>query len=436
MPNLARLLWYLNGAMRRLHWDKEKLRRYQEKRLRAVVKYAYDFVPFYHEKFRAAGVLPSDIRTLENLSKLPVIWKDVIKDESSTRVVSREFRVNRLKEVRTSGSTGKPFQVFINGVEDDWRKSIYMRANISCGQRARDRWVVVTTPHHFSDTTGLQRVLGVFAQTCVNLYSGVSEQIRLVKEARPDVLDGYSGWLVSLAKEVKRRGVESIRPRIMFGSAEFMDEASVKLVEDVFGAPFYDQFGCSEVDRTAWVCPAKVGYHMDVDSVITQFVDDEGEEVACGESGDVLYTSLFNYAMPLIRYGVGDVGAASDEECSCGRVLPLMKVVEGRSDSLLVLPDGGFLSPVTFLAAMNAFDLYDQIEEFRLVQKKVDLFKIFIRKKDSSVDEDVLGSRLAAHVAKSLGTDVSGVNVDVEFVDEIPVGSGGKHRSVVSEVRV
>jgi phenylacetate-CoA ligase len=175
---------------------------------------------------------------------------------------------------------------------------------------------------------------------------------------------------------------------------------------------------------------------MDVDSVITQFVDDEGEEVACGESGDVLYTSLFNYAMPLIRYGVGDVGAASDEECSCGRVLPLMKVVEGRRDSVLVLPGGGFLSPVTFLAAMNAFDLYGQIEEFRLVQKKVDLFKIFVRKKDSRVDESVLGSRLATHVAKSLGTDVSGVSVDVEFVDEVPVGSGGKHRSVVSEVRV
>ena len=103
-----------------------------------------------------------------------------------------------------------------------------MRANISCGQKPRDRWVLVTRPDHASDTTPLQRRIGIYAQTIISLYSDISEQLRLAERARPDVLDGYSMWMHSLAKEALDRDIETIRPRIMFGSAEFIDSASVE----------------------------------------------------------------------------------------------------------------------------------------------------------------------------------------------------------------
>jgi len=436
MPNLLRILYYLARAMKRAYWNSGKLRRYQEKRLRSVVEYAYNFIPFYHEKIRKAGISPSDIKTLEDLYKLPIIRKDEFRRENPRRLVSVEFDIEKLKVVRTSGSTGKPFQVYINGAEDDWRKSIYMRANISCGQKPGDNWVAITAPHHFSDTTNTQRRLGIFAQTCISVFADIDEQIRLVNEAKPDILDGYSGSLLLLAKEFQKRRVKPIKPRIVFGTAELIDNVSRRFIEQMFNAPFYDQFGCSEVDRTAWQCPEKTGYHMDVDSVITQFVDHEGNDVSSGERGEIVYTSLFNYSMPLIRYAVGDIGVRSDEKCPCGRSLPLMEVVEGRKDSLLLLPDGQLLSPRTFTVALGMFELYDQIEQFRVIQKEIDLFKICVKKKDSGVNEDVLRSELLMHIRRMLNSKLNEVEFDVEFVEDLPLNKTGKHRAVVSELKM
>jgi len=431
-----RIMYYLVAAQRRLYWHKDKLRRFQEKRLRSVVNYAYRFVPFYHEKFKEANILPSEIRTLEDLSKLPIVKKDEVRIEDPRRLISVQFEPEKLKVVRTSGSTGKPFRVYLTGAEDDWRKAIYMRANISCGQKPRDRWVAITAPHHFGDTTSMQQRLGIFARVNISVFSGLDSHIQLVSEAKPDVLDGYSGSLLLLAREIERRGLKTVSPRMVFGTAELIDDASVRFIESVFRAPFYDQFGCVEVDRTAWQCPEKVGYHMDVDSVITQFVDSEGNEVSPGERGEIAYTSLFNYSMPLIRYSVGDVGQYRSDECPCGRVLPLMKVLEGRKDSFIVLPNHQLLSPRTFTVAMSMFGRYKDIEEFRIIQRKLDYIELFVKTRKDYEEQQVFERELTAHFQKMLDLDRLGVSISVTFVDEIPLSKTGKLSAVISEVNV
>lgn len=431
MVNFARLLYYLARAKRRLYWDRDKLRRYQEKRLGAVVRYAYDYVPFYHEKFRSAGVKPDDVKCLDDLSKLPLVKKSELRQVPPRQRVSAKFDVDRLKAIRTSGSTGEPFTTYVCGRENDWRKAIYMRANISCGQQPRDRWVVITAPHHFHDTTGIQRRLGLYAQTCVSVFSSADEQIRLISKLRPDVLDGYSGALLLLAKELDRRKLESIRPRMVFGSADLMDADSRQFMERVYGASFLDQFGCAEIDRSAWQCPEKVGYHMDLDSVVTEFVDEGGDEVSAGERGDVVYTSLFNFAMPFIRYSVGDVGVPSSEECPCGRTLPLMGVVEGRRDSFLVLPDDRLLSPMVLRNALSEF--FEKIVQYRVVQKRVDLLEIYVKKRAEVADDAGFASELVAQVklVAGFGDDVE---VDVKLVDDMPLSKTGKLMAIVSEL--
>jgi phenylacetate-CoA ligase len=132
MTNFARLTWYLGTGLRRLNWDKRRLQTYQEKRLRSIVRHAYESVPFYREKFKLAGVSPDDVKVLSDLSKLPVIKKDEIRRLDPSLLISSHTSLSELKVQRTTGSTGKPFQVFFNHAEDDWRKAIYMRANISC----------------------------------------------------------------------------------------------------------------------------------------------------------------------------------------------------------------------------------------------------------------------------------------------------------------
>lgn len=439
MPNFPRLLYYLAGAMRRLSWNSDKLRKYQEKRLRSVVNYAYEFVPFYHKKFKETGIRPGDIRTVEDLNKLPIVRKDDMRKRTVKELTSREFSVRNLKIVRTSGSTGQPFLIYISQREDDWRKAIYMRANISCGQKPRDRWVVITAPHHFQDTPYFLRRIGIFAQTVVSVFSDTRTRLKIIENVRPDILDGYSGSLLLLAKHADKEDLNTIRPKILFGSAEFIDKFSRRFIEKVFDAPFLDQFGCAEIDRSAWQCTEQVGYHMDADSVITQFIDEDGQEVASEELGEVVYTSLFNHAMPFIRYAVGDIGTRLDDECPCERKLPLMRVVGGRRDSFLVFPNGNIVSPFVFWWAINDPVLMKKIERWQVIQEKLNLFQIYIKKVDEKVDEGNLSFRLINNIVERLSQghiDASKVLFDVKFVDNIPLDKSGKLRTIISQVKM
>ena len=434
MANFPKIMYYLVAAMRRQYWDRDKLKRYQDKRLRFVIKHAYHSVPFYHELFKKNGITPDDIQEIKDLQKIPVVRKEDLKCESLKRLVSASFEIRRLKMLRTSGSTGEPFSFYISRAEDDWRKAIYLRANIICGQRPRDRWVVITAPHHFFDTTSIQKRLNVFAQNCISVFMDVEEQANMVVGAKPDVLDGYSGSLFLLAKEVDKRKLSDVHPRIVFGTADFVDGNARRYMENVFQAPFYDQYGCAEVDRTAWQCPERAGYHMDVDSVIIQFIDSDGMEVSAGERGEIVYTSLFNYAQPFIRYSINDVGVPLDEECSCNRRLPLMKIVEGRKDSFLILPDGRLLSPMNFWAIMHYFEYADEIERFQVVQKKPASIEIYLQTKKGVIAHNNLEKKLVEHIQKCLRVKESLLDFDMRFVEEIPKDKTGRLRSVISEL--
>lgn len=436
MVNLLKVIYFLAFANKRLHWDSDRLKRYQDKRFRAVVKFANDTVPFYHRKFKEAGVDVENIRKIEDLHKLPVIKKEEFKKQDPKQIVSSNYELSKLKRVSTSGSTGTPFIVYINSTEDAWRKAIYMRANIACGQKAKDRWVVLTSPTHFKDTTGIQRKIGVYAQNCISLFEPTNQRLKQISDARPDVLDGYSSSITMLAKEVKRRDLKTIKPHLLFGNAEYIDIESRKFVQEVFEAPYCDQFGCAEMDRTAWQCLERDGYHMDVDSVITEFLDKNGQMVNPGEEGEVTYTSLFNFSMPFIRYAIGDIGVPSDDKCSCGQSLPLMKMIAGRKDSFLTLPGNRVLSPMVFNFAVNRFKYYDNIDQYRIHQKRIDYFDVYLKMNRFPKEQNGLSMEFADHLKNFLNITQNEVKFNISFVDDIPLSKNGKLMSVWSDIKM
>jgi len=439
MASLARISYYLLKALKRLRWEREELDRYKNKRLRSVVKYAFENVRFYHELFKDSGVYPADIRTSDDLNKLPIVRKSEMRKFTRTDLISREFCDRKLRVLETGGSTGEPFRFFINAAEDDWRKAIYLRANVSCGQRLRDRWAAIDVADRPIDITFLQRLVGMFVRDVIPVTWSRVSQLEAVAELNPDILDGFSGVLWLLAKEAELKGMNSIRPRIIFGSGDLIDQSSRNYLEKVFDAPYHDQYGCAEVNRTAWQCPERLGYHIDLDSVIMQFVDKEGKEVGSGERGEIVYTSLFNYAMPFIRYGTMDVGVPIRDECPCERKLPLMKVVEGRSNSFLVFPDGHVVTPMSLIETMKAFKLVKEIDQYRVIQKTRNSVEILVKKTNEKVDEDRVGNWLLTNILEGLPrvekVDLSQVTFEVKFVDELPLTGRGNLSVVVSHVQ-
>jgi len=408
----------------------DELREIQNKKLKAIVKHAYENVPFYREKFTSFGVNPDEIKTVDDLPKIPITTKQEARDNYPGKIVARGVDLKKCWLPHTSGSSGMPLYVVYDEVTEDYEKALALRPNLTCGQGLFDKWVVVTSPLDIIERKPkwFQR-FGLFHTIDVSMMADLDEQISIITREKPDVIDGYSSALFILAQEVSRRGLE-IRPKLVFSTGELLAKEEREAINAAFGVKMFDQFGCVELSRTAWECPAHNGYHMDAESGIMEFLRD-GKPVKPGERGEITYTNLYNYAMPFIRYSVGDIGIPSDEKCSCGRGLPMMKVIEGRNNSLVRLPGGRMLPSLSFWSIMGMFSERDSISKFRVIQDKLEEIRIQIVPKGEFTGDTA--NLLVKHVAQSIGSEV---NILIEPVDDIPRDKSGKIHSVISKVGI
>ncbi|MDH5771011.1 MAG: phenylacetate--CoA ligase family protein, partial [Candidatus Bathyarchaeota archaeon] len=353
--------------LRKNQWLKpSELQRIQGKKLRAIIKHAYSTVEFYHKKFNAAGIKPDDIRTIEDLPKIPVTTKSEIRNGVRTeKILSKNRNPSKCHFERTGGSAGEPLDVIYDEKAVDFQKAVAVRSFLEIGVGFRDKWVVITTPQRTRMQKQWFQILRILSPTYLSVFDPVEHQVSVIKKLNPKVIAAYTSSLWLLAKAMREKRIDSIRPEVVYTSAEVLTDETRKFINDTFDLEIFDMFGCAEVGRSAWECAEHVGYHMDVDALAMEFVKDN-EHVASGEMGRLLYTSLYNYAMPLIRYDVGDMCVPTDELCPCGRGLPLIKHIEGRRDDLVVTPEGRILSPHIFGIIMREIP---GIVQYRIIQE-------------------------------------------------------------------
>jgi phenylacetate-CoA ligase len=411
--------------------EKEKLERLQIKSLRGVIENAFDNVPYYNNMFKEHDLRPSDIKKVQDLNKIPVLSKQDIR-ENLNEMISKDYNMHSLIEYETSGSTGQPLPVYVNKDEDDYRKAKHLRSNIIVGQRLRDKYICVTSPSHYGRVPTILQKIRVFSREFVSVFDDVETQLKKVTEYDPDILAGYSSSLYLLAQQAERTDSTSIRPKFLLGGAELCDEPSRRYTENVFHSPFIDQYAIVELEKVAWQCSNHSEYHLDSDSVIVQFIDKDGEEVSPGERGEIICTSLFNHAMPFIRYSIGDIGIPSNEECDCGITFPTMKIIEGRKDSMLTLPGGLILSPRNFAITVNHFPHIYEVDQWRLIQKKLDYFEIFLKLKEGSMEASKIEEQLRSHMHKMLNMSEDVITFEVNIVEDMQKDRTGKLRAIVS----
>jgi phenylacetate-CoA ligase len=202
-------------------------------------------------------------------------------------------------------------------------------------------------------------------------------------------------------------------------------------IEDAFDCPVFDYYGSREIGAIAAECEEHHGYHISAENVVVEFVDD-GESVSAGEKGLILITNLANYGMPFIRYKLGDVGIPSADMCPCGRGLPLMSAIEGRTSDFMasydrnqdrVIPVGP-VYPVIITAAMHF-----PIEDCQVVQESLDRLIVKVVKGEKYSEQHT--KLLIAYMQKYLG---SSTNIVVEFVNSIPPLPSGKHATFISKI--
>lgn len=427
MKKLIRGALYVLKFLRQQWYSREELEKLQLKLLKRIIKYAYDNVPFYHEKFEKSGIRPDDIKNLKDITKIPITTKQEIKENFPHKIVAKNIEIDKCRKITTSGSTGIPLEFVITKNEDLIRKAAYLRANFAAGQNLFDKWAVITAPSNFQKKKWFQK-LGILSPEYISIFSPLSEQISYLEEFNPTILDGHSSALYLVAREIEKRDIKSINPRIIFGTAEILDDYMRNYINSVFKVKMFDQFGCQELDRTAWECPEHLGYHIDVDSVVMEFIGGDGEPVSPGERGEIVYTGLHQYAMPFIRYAIEDIGIPSDENCTCGRGLPMMKIIEGKKLDFIVLPSGELVSPHVVKKTLIKID---GINQFYVLQRNKYKIDVNIVPEDFGKVDDIK-REIVKKFQEILGNE--GIDINVSFVDEIRRPSHSKLRVIESRV--
>lgn len=330
----------------------EELARLRDQRLAAMVRRASEEVPAVRERLQAAGVGPGAIRTVADLSRLPVVGKTEVAGLARPRALSSRVDQKHLVKDRTSGSSGNPLEVFLTRADASIAGMAWVRAMLAHGMRPWDRRLEISGPHNIQGRGRWYHRLGLWTWQGVSAFEDPESWLRAWREARADILWGYTGSLHIFAGHLLERGIEDVRPRLVFGVSDTVDPAARVAVREAFGTRLIDLYGAAESGLIAWECPVCDGYHLNSDLVVTELLRD-GSAVAAGETGSVIVTRLFSRAMPFLRYDVGDLAVASDASPRCGRGLPLLREVQGRDDDRLVLPSGRVLSPMFSFGVMK-----------------------------------------------------------------------------------
>lgn len=424
-----RALFDLYRLRRNLRLKPSRLEKMQEKNLRAIIKHAYQNVSFYHKKFDSVGIKPNDIQTVADLSKVPITTKSEIQRTSFEEIVAGNVDVTGCIKRTTSGSTGEPLTIVVDKRVVDFEEALWVRTFLENGLRIWDNMVVIADPRSFPHNRSWYQRIGVMRRNYISIFDDVHRKVALLEKYNPNVIKSYPSSLTILANACEKRK-NVVKPRLVFTSAELLDNENRKLISSVFETELFDNYASYEFSLMAWECAEGIGYHMNIDNVAIEFING-GEVVAPGERGEVVCTSLINHAMPLIRYKMGDVGVLGDEQCPCGRTLPLMKILEGRVDDFLMALDGRVISPTVFFP--YPFGDFDGIRQFKVIQDKRDKLTIQLVVREGFLNTPQVFENARKELQRLFG---EGMHIEFQILDKIARDPSGKLRKVVSRIPV
>jgi phenylacetate-CoA ligase len=418
-------LRYLRQFERTQFLPADELRDLQWHRLQSLLSHAYSQCPFYRERLDHVGLKPADLRGPEDLRALPVLEKRDIQEQGE-RMVARAWPRHDLIRNQTGGSTGSPISFYLSGDRKCSRAAATLRHNRWAGWEVGDSAAVLWgAPLDRPADTWRSRLRGRLLREPLWLDTSCLTEAALdafyvqMHRNRPRIVLAYARSAVLFARYLRTRRLEPYHPHALVTSAEVLEDDDRTLLEQVFGCPVFNRYGCREVSVIASECPAHTGLHVMAEGLFVEIETPQGP-AAPGQVGSILVTDLLNGAMPLIRYRIGDLGAWAAGDCPCGRHLPRLARVAGRVTDFVVGSDGRLVSGVflaTYVVAHRPSLGQVQIRQDR---NGAVLYRVKPGR-DFHPTEDV--EYLRGATRRHLG---DGAVVRVEVVDELPTEPSGK----------
>lgn len=411
-------------------WGAEQLNDLRLRRLRALIDRAYTQVPYYRRVMDGCGLIPGDIRTLGDISLLPLLSKVDIRAQG-TDFEARDAR--GLARFNTGGSSGEPlvFSIGRERVSHDvaakWRATRWWGVDIGDPEiviwgspielSAQDR------VRQWRDRLLRTRLISAFEMSAANL-DGV---IREIQAVRPRMLFGYPSSLALIARHARQHGqrLDDLGIRVAFVTSEKLYDDQRATIEGVFNCPVANGYGGRDAGFIAHQCP-QGGLHITAEDVLVEVLDPRGQVLPVGQAGEIVVTHFATGDFPFIRYRTGDIGVLGAADCPCGRSLPVLREVQGRTTDFVVAADGTVMHGLALIYVIREIK---GIERFKIIQEDLLHTRVLIEPGD---DYDPLSAEvISAGLRRRLG---AGVRIAVEVVARLPAEESGKFRYVVSKV--
>lgn len=331
------------------YWDKQietaptsEIKSLQSYRLSKMVRRAYENVDFYRDLLDKNGVKPEDIKTVDDLSKLPFTVKQDLRDTYPYGL----FAVGMDEVVRihaSSGTTGK--QTVVGYTENDidiWAETT-ARALTAAGARAKDFVHVAYGYGLFTGGMGMHYGTEKIKATAIPASVGnTNRQIQMMQDFGSSILCCTPSYALFMAEVMDEMGIDKSALKLKAGvfGAEPWTEEMRKEIEQKLGIKAFDIYGLSEImgPGVAFECSEQSGMHINEDHFIPEIIDPETlEPLPDGQQGELVFTCITKEALPLIRYRTKDIAVLTHEKCSCGRTLVKMSKPRGRSDDMLII---------------------------------------------------------------------------------------------------
>lgn len=411
-------------------WPRARIEALQLQRLRTLLCDAGQHVPYYRDLFARSGFDPGALRSVAGLQRLPCLTKALIRANSDAL---RADDAAPLARFNTGGSSGEPLIFFIGAervshdVAAKWRATRWWDVDIG------DREIVVWgSPIELGAQDRLRALRDRLMRTELLPAFEMSEArvgafIARIRARRPAMLFGYPSAIAHIALRAEDRGIrlDDLGVKVVFVTSERLYEHQRAAITRIFGCPVANGYGGRDAGFIAHECPAG-GMHITAEDIVVEIVDPDGRALPPGEAGEIVVTHLATRDYPFIRYRTGDVGVLDDAPCPCGRGLPLLREVQGRTTDFVVAADGTVMHGLSLIYVVR--DL-PGVRAFKVVQESLALTRVYLVT-DEGFDPACC-ARIVQGFRQRLG---AGVEVVVERVAEIPAERSGKFRYIVSRV--
>ena len=410
------------------------LKELQKRQLDAAKRlliHAYETTDFYKKRFSDAGFNPLKFDHLEQLHDLPILTKeDIIKNSSA--MISKSFKKESLLNSCTGGSTGTQLHFFLDEEGVNLKNACARRsnkwANWDIGMPIASVWGNPKKPNTYKAKLRANLIIRAFYLDTMNMTeSSMMEFSEQIKKCTNYVVYGHSHSIFVFAEFLKQQNIILPSPAGIVATSMMLMNNERDLIEEVFRQKVTDRYGCEEVSLIASECEIHNGMHINIDHLVVEFIKQNGNSALPGEEGRIITTDLTNFGMPFIRYEVGDVGIPSNRICKCGRNLPMMESITGRTADFLIRVDGSRVAGVSLIERL--LTNIAGIHQMQIVQNQKDNLLIRIVKDNSFSDKKTLDP-----FKKEFNEIFPGTLLNIEYTDKISQEPNGKYRFSICNI--